>query len=215
VTGPLTLAVVDDSLVYRVGLRSLLDSLEGFEVVAECSNGEDAVKQITALRPDLVLMDIRLPGMDGITATRLLQDAVPECRILILSMYGDHPLVFKAVKAGAFGYLMKDAEPDEIIRSLYAVAGGQAIFGPQVASRVLSLFSSLNELLETPFPQLTPREREILNHLARGVSNQELSNLLGLSLKTVRNNVSAIYNKLQVVDRSQAIVAAREAGFGT
>ncbi len=214
-TPPLTLVIIDDNRVYRSGVRLLLDGLEGFEVVAECTTGEEGVKQVTGLRPDLVLMDIRLPGMDGIMATRVLREAVPESRVLILSMYGEHHLVFQAVKAGAWGYLMKDADPDEIIRSLQAVAIGQAVFGPQVARRVLSLFSSLDQMPEMPFPQLTPREREILMHLARGASNQELSDHLGLSLKTVRNNVSAIYNKLQVVDRAQAIVTAREAGLGT
>ncbi|MGH3115548.1 MAG: response regulator [Gaiellales bacterium] len=207
--------IIDDNRVYRSGLRFLLDGLEGFKVLAECSTGEEGVKQVTALRPDVVLMDVRLPAMDGITATRTLRDAVPESRVLVLSMYGEHHLVFQAIKAGAFGYLMKDADPDEIIRSLQAVANGQAVFGPQVARRMLSLFSSLDTIPETPFPQLTPREREILMHLARGASNQALSDQLGVSLKTVRNNVSAIYNKLQVVDRAQAIVAAREAGLGT
>ncbi len=214
-TPRLTLVIIDDNRVYRSGLRFLLDGLEGFKVLAECSTGEEGVKQVTALRPDVVLMDVRLPAMDGITATRTLRDAVPESRVLVLSMYGEHHLVFQAIKAGAFGYLMKDADPDEIIRSLQAVANGQAVFGPQVARRMLSLFSSLDTIPETPFPQLTPREREILMHLARGASNQALSDQLGVSLKTVRNNVSAIYNKLQVVDRAQAIVAAREAGLGT
>jgi DNA-binding NarL/FixJ family response regulator len=129
-------------------------------------------------------------------------------------MFGDDHTIFKAIKAGAVGYLLKDAGPDEIVATLTAVAAGQAVFGPQVAGRVLALFSSLEDLPEGPFPQLTPRERQILDELARGSSNQEIANLLGLGLKTVRNNVSCIYAKLQVVDRSQAIVAAREAGLG-
>ena len=211
---PLSVVLVEDQWPYRDGLRSFLDSLDTFRVVAECPTGEEAVLRVPALRPDLVLMDVRLPGMDGVAATRRLRDAAPDSRVLILSMYGDDHTVFKAIKAGAVGYLLKDAGPDEIVATLTAVAAGQAVFGPQVASRVLSLFSSLEDLPEAPFPQLTPRERQILDELARGSSNQEIANLLGLSLKTVRNNVSSIYTKLQVVDRSQAIVAAREAGLG-
>ena len=211
---PISVVLVEDQWPYRYGLRSFLDSLDTFEVVAECPTGEDAVLRVPALRPNLVLMDVRLPGMDGVTATRSLRDAAPDSRVLILSMFGDDHTVFQAIKAGAVGYLLKDAGPDEIVASLTAVAAGQAVFGPQVASRVLSLFSSLEDLPEAAFPQLTPRERQILDELARGSSNQEIANLLGLSLKTVRNNVSSIYTKLQVVDRSQAIVAAREAGLG-
>ena len=211
---PLSVVLVEDQWPYRDGLRSFLDSLDTFQVIAECPTGEEAVLRVPALRPDLVLMDIRLPGMDGVAATRKLRDAAPDSRVLILSMYGDDHTVFRAIKAGAVGYLLKDAGPDQIVATLTAVAVGQAVFGSQVASRVLSLFSSLEDLPEAPFPQLTPRERQILDGLARGSSNQEIANLLGLSLKTVRNNVSSIYTKLQVVDRSQAIVAAREAGLG-
>jgi DNA-binding NarL/FixJ family response regulator len=210
----LRVVIVEDQWAFRDGLRSMVDSLEGFEVVAECASGEDGVDRVIRFRPDLVLMDLRLPGMDGITATRILRDQAPDSRVLVLSMFGDDHSVFKAVKAGAFGYLLKDASPEEIVRSLHAVAAGQAVFGPQVADRLLSLFSSLEDVSEDPFPQLTPRERGILNELARGSSNQQIGNLLGLTLKTVRNNVSSIYNKLQVVDRAQAIVAAREAGLG-
>jgi two-component system, NarL family, sensor kinase len=210
----LRVVLVEDQWAFREGLRSMVDSLEGFEVVAECATGEEGVAQVTLLRPDLVLMDLRLPGMDGITATRILRERAPYSRVLVLSMFGDDHSVFKAVKAGAFGYLLKDANPEEIVRSLHAVAAGQAVFGPQVAGRLLSLFSYLEDAPDGPFPQLTPREREILDELARGASNQQISNLLGLTLKTVRNNVSAIYNKLQVVDRAQAIIAAREAGLG-
>ena len=211
---PLRVVLVEDQWPYREGLRSFLASLEGFEVVAECATGEEGLQRVAELRPDLVLMDIRLPGIDGLTTTRRLRVSVPESRVLILSMFGDDHSVFTAIKAGAMGYLLKDAGPAEIVAALTAVAGGQAVFGPQVASRVLSLFRSLEEHPDTPFPQLTPREREILDELARGSSNKEIGNLLGLTLKTVRNNVSGIYNKLQVVDRSQAIVAAREAGLG-
>jgi len=211
---PLRVVIVEDQWPYRDGLRSFLNSLEGFEVVAACATGEEGVETVAALRPDLVLMDVRMPGMDGVTATRKLRDAAPESRVVILSMFADDHTVFKAIKAGATGYLLKDGSPEEIVSSLAALAGGQAVFGPQVAARVLALFGSLEERPDTPFPQLTPREREILDELARGSSNHEIGNLLGLSLKTVRNNVSSIYNKLQVVDRSQAIVAAREAGLG-
>jgi DNA-binding NarL/FixJ family response regulator len=211
----LRVLVVEDQWAYREGLRSLLDSVEELEVVGSCRSAEEGVEQALVLRPDVVLMDVRLGGMDGISATRVLRDGAPECRVLILSMFGDDHLVFRAVKAGAFGYLVKDACPDEIVRSVHAVAGGQIVFGPQVARRVLSLFRSLGETPETPFPQLTVREREILGHMACGASNQELASLLGLSPKTIRNNVSAIYDKLQVIDRRQAIIAAREAGLGT
>ena len=204
--------VADDHPLVRSGLRALLASVEGIEVVGECADGRAAVELALRERPDVVVMDIQMPGQDGIEATRRLAAEAPDLAVLVLTMHEDDESVFAALRAGARGYVLKGAEQQEIVGAIHAVSRGEAIFGPQVAQRVLRLFSQ--ERPPEPFPDLTSREREILDLMAAGASNAEMARKLFLSPKTVSNNVSYILSKLQVADRSKAIVRARQSGLG-
>lgn len=204
--------LVDDHPVFRLGLRNLLQGFEDLEVVGEASSGEDALEQAGELKPDLVLMDIGLPGMNGLETTRCILETLPESAILILTMFDDDS-VFDAVKAGARGYLLKGADPDETIRAIRSVANGEAIFSPNTAKRVTAFLAGSPGGGRGPFPELTDREREVLACVAKGLTNAATADQLFLSVKTVRNHVSNIFTKLQVVGRAQAIVKAREAGF--
>jgi DNA-binding NarL/FixJ family response regulator len=204
--------IADDHALLRSGLRALFDSL-GIEVVGEAHNGGQAVELAEHLRPDIVIMDIEMPQMDGIEATRRLAKSSPGVAVLVLTMHEDDESLFSAMRAGARGYLLKGAEQDDVVRAIDAVGRGEAIFGPAVASRILRFFAAGPRPTE-PFPELTPRELEILDLLASGLSNGEIAKKLFLSPKTISNNVSMIFDKLQVADRSKAIVQARRAGFG-
>lgn len=210
---PIRVLLVDDHPVVRSGLRALLESLRGYEVVAEASDGDVAVREAQLCKPDVVLMDIRMPGIDGIEATRRLRAAVPETAILVLTMFDDDDTVFAAMRAGAMGYLLKGAEQDEIDRGIRAVVAGEAIFSPGVAHRVLG-FLTAPRAGEHPFPELTAREREVLDLVAAGRRNQGIADELFLSPKTVANHISSIFVKLGVADRSEAIVRARQGGLG-
>jgi DNA-binding NarL/FixJ family response regulator len=204
--------VVDDHPVFRDGLRALLASAAGVEIAGEAATGQDAVDAAAALQPDVVLMDLHLPGLNGIEATRAIVAASPHIAILILTMLEDDDSVFAAMRAGARGYLLKGAAQDEILRAIEAVASGEAIFGPVIAARVIEYFSARRP--PEPFPDLTDREREVLELIAQGASNPDIARHFVLSPKTVRNHVSNIFTKLQVADRAHAIVRAREAGLG-
>ncbi len=210
---PIRVLLADDHPVVRSGLRALLDSLTGYEVVAEAIDGESAVREAQLTRPDVVLMDIRMPGIDGIEATRRVCAAVPDTAILVLTMFDDDDTVFAAMRAGAQGYLLKGAEQDEIDRGIRAVVAGEAIFSPGVAQRVLGFFAA-SPVGADPFPELTVREREVLDLVAAGHRNQAIAEALNLSPKTVANHISAIFVKLAVADRSEAIVRARKGGLG-
>jgi DNA-binding NarL/FixJ family response regulator len=205
------LLIADDHPVFRQGLQAMLDSNEQFEVIAEAADGDQAVTSTLELKPDVVLMDLRMPGLNGIDATRRILKTSPDTRVLVLTMFEDDDSVFAAMRAGARGYLLKGSEQDEVLRAIRSVASGEAIFGPAIASRLIAYFSSANA---TAFPELTDREREVLELIAQGKNNQAIANELVLSLKTVRNHVSNVFNKLQVTDRAGAIVKAREAGMG-
>jgi DNA-binding NarL/FixJ family response regulator len=205
------LLIADDHPVFRQGLRAMLDSTEEFEVIGEAAEGDEAVAKALELQPDVVLMDLRMPGLNGIDATRRILEAQPGIGILVLTMFEDDDSVFAAMRAGARGYLLKGSEQDEVVRAIRSIASGEAIFGPAIASRLIAYFSSANA---TAFPELTDREREVLELIAQGKNNQAIANELVLSLKTVRNHVSNVFNKLQVTDRAGAIVKAREAGMG-
>jgi DNA-binding NarL/FixJ family response regulator len=205
-------AIADDHPTVRSGLKALLASVEGLEVVGESADGAAAVELALRERPQVVVMDIRMPGQDGIEATRRLAAEAPEVAVLILTMLEDDESVFAAMRAGARGYVLKGAEQVEIVRAIHAVSRGEAIFGPGVAQRVLQLFG--RERAAEPFPSLTAREREILDLMAAGASNGEIARKLFISPKTVSNNVSYILGKLQVADRSKAIVRARRSGLG-
>lgn len=212
----LRVVVVDDHPVFRTGLRTLLEDL-GVQVVAEEADGAAGVETVLSHAPDVVLMDLQMPGVSGVEATRRLTDRMPEVRILVLTMVDEDQAVFAAVQAGAMGYLLKGAGQDEIARALAAVASGHAVYGPEVARRMRSFFAIGNAGTPSavPFPTLSDREREVLTLIAEGVSNGDIARRLFLSDKTVRNYVSSIFTKLDVETRAAAIVRAREAGLGT
>lgn len=205
------LLIADDHPVFRQGLRAMLDSNDEFEVIGEAADGDEALGRTLELQPDVVLMDLRMPGLNGIDATRRILEAKPNIGVLVLTMFEDDDSVFAAMRAGARGYLLKGSEQDDVVRAIRSIASGEAIFGPAIAGRLIAYFSSANA---TAFPELTDREREVLELIAQGKNNQAISNELVLSLKTVRNHVSNVFNKLQVTDRAGAIVKAREAGMG-
>ena len=208
--------IADDHPVVRRGLTALLSTVDGFEVVGEAADGEEAVREAQLTRPDVVLMDVRMPDLDGVEATRRIRKAVPDTAVLMLTMYDDDATVFTAMQAGARGYLLKGAEQDDIADAIRAVVRGQAIFGPGIAGRVLGYFSSPPEAqpAEEPFPELTLREREILELLAEGKRTAAIASALFLSPKTVSNNLTSIFAKLAVADRAEAIIRARERGLG-
>ena len=207
--------VTDDHVVFRYGMRAMLANVRGFEVVGEASTGEEAVEKAADLVPDIVVMDLQMPGINGIEATRRIVQTSPEVSVVVVTMFGDEDSVFAAMRAGARGYVLKGADAEEVMKVLRAVAEGEAYFGPEIAKRIMGFFSSPKPApASEAFPELTPREVEILDLIARGMSNQEIASQLYLSQKTVRNHVSNVFLKLQVAGRAQAIVRAREAGLG-
>lgn len=207
--------LVEDHPMFRDGLARMLESVEEFEVVGEAVTGEEAVQLAQQLRPHIILMDLNLPKMSGIEATKQIIHKQPETGILVLTMYDDDSSVFAAMRAGARGYLLKEANRNEIIRAIQAVGDGEAIFSPSIARRMMYYFEAKSKQVQVDvFPQLTEREREVLDHIARGENNAEIANVLGLSQKTVRNHVSNILSKLHASDRAHAIIMAREAGLG-
>ncbi len=211
---PIRLLIADDHPVFRYGLKALLETEESLEVVGEASGGNEAVKLAKELNPDVVLMDISMPGLNGIEATRRILADNPEIGILMVTMVDDSSL-FTSLRAGARGYLLKGAEGDETLRAIRAVANGEAIFSPAIADRLIRYFGNASRSsAEKVFPELTNREHEILALLAKGLTNNAIAERLSLSPKTVRNQVSTVFSKLQVSDRSEAIVRAREAGLG-
>ncbi|QFG21087.1 response regulator [Actinomadura sp. WMMB 499] len=205
--------ISDDHPVFRQGLKGLLQAL-GVEVVGEAENGPDAVRSAAELQPDVVVMDLHMPGGNGIEATRTITRTNPGIGVLVLTMFRDDDSVFAAMRAGARGYLLKESGAEEIARAVRAVAAGEAIYGPEIARRVLMFFTDMPDPRRSAFPELTDREREVLALIAQGRSNTEIAGTLFLSPKTVRNHVSNIFMKLHVADRAQAIVLAREAGLG-
>ena len=207
--------IADDHPLFRDGLRVMLEAADGFEVVGEATTGEEAVAATVKLQPDVALMDIAMPGVNGIEATRRIMAADPQGRVLMLTMLEDDDSVFAALRAGARGYLLKGARQDEALRAIRAVANGEAIFGPGIAERLAQYFAVRRfASTATPFPELTEREREILDLIAQGRTNAQIADHLVVSLKTVRNYVSSIFNKLQVADRAQAMDVARRKGLG-
>jgi DNA-binding NarL/FixJ family response regulator len=207
--------IVDDHPLFRDGMRGLLGSLPNTEVVGEASSGEKAVQLAKELQPDVILMDIKMPGINGIEATREILHANPRIGVLVVTMFEDNDSVFAAMRAGAKGYLLKDSSGEEVVHAIRAVASGEAIFGPGIAQRLLSFFSSPSPTVPPrTFPELTEREEEVLSLVAQGKSNEQIAKELFLSLKTVRNHASNIFLKLQVADRAQAVIRAREAGMG-
>ncbi|MBV9711119.1 MAG: response regulator transcription factor [Ktedonobacteraceae bacterium] len=208
------LLIADDHAFYREGVRTMLLELPDMEVIGEAANGDETIAQAASLAPDVILMDIKMPGMNGIEATRRILQVSPHVKVLVVTMFEDDDSVFSAMRAGARGYLLKDADQDELMRAVRAVYKGEAIFSPAIARRMIHYFSALPQTASAiAFPDLTERERAILQRIAQGESNATIAKHLTLSLKTVQNHVSNIFSKLQVADRSQAIVRARDAGL--
>ncbi len=209
--------VADDHPIVRSGLRALLDMLPDVEVVDEAENGQAAIEKAIEHSPDVMIMDIQMPGVDGIQAVRQIVNANPKIGVLMLTMFEDDANVFAAIRAGARGYLLKGATPTEVANAIRAVHDGQVVFGAALASRIATYFSTgpASTGPDAAFSALTARENEILSHLAAGASNTAIARHLGISAKTVANHVSNILTKLQTADRAQAIIRARSAGLGT
>jgi DNA-binding NarL/FixJ family response regulator len=211
----LRVLIADDHPIFRDGIQTLLATADDIVAVGEARTGEEAVELAATLAPDVILMDIRMPGCSGIDATRRIVAADQTVRVLIVSMFEDDASIFTAMRAGARGYILKDADRGDILRAIRAVGQGEAIFSPAIATRVLDYFTSPGQsLAATEFPELTDREREILEMIADGHRNADIARNLVLSPNTVRNYVSSIFTKLQVSDRGNAIIRARKAGLG-
>ena len=206
--------VADDHPAFRRGLELMLSDVDEVEIVGFAENGRQAVSLAEELVPDVVLMDLRMPDLDGIEATRRINRQATPPAVIVLTMFEDDDSVFAAMRAGARGYLLKGADQDEIVRAVRAAAAGEAIFGPEIAARVIAHFASGSGSTAAAFPALTEREREVLELIAAGRGNATIAHQLSISLKTVRNHVSNIFTKLQVSDRSAAIVKARQSGLG-
>jgi DNA-binding NarL/FixJ family response regulator len=211
----LRILIADDHPIFRNGMRALLTSVADVEVVGEAATGDAAIAAAADLQPDVVLMDLQMPGIGGVEATRRILFASPHIRVLVVTMFEDDYSVFTAMRAGARGYIVKGARPDEMLRAIRAVGSGEAIFSPAIAVRLMNFFAAPKPTVPAQtFPELSDREREILDLVAQGASNAEIANRLVLSPKTVRNHVSNIFSKLQVADRARAIIRGREAGLG-
>jgi DNA-binding NarL/FixJ family response regulator len=208
------LLIVDDHRLFRDGVRALVRSLEGFESVGEASTGQEGVALALELQPDVVLMDIAMPGLNGLEAARRITAQSPHISVVILTMFEDNDNLFAAMRAGAKGYVLKGASQDELLRVLQAAARGETLFSAGIAQRLMAYFSQPKPFAPTLFPELTNREREVLDLIAQGLQNAHIALRLELSDKTVRNHISNIFSKLQVADRAEAILKAKEAGMG-
>jgi DNA-binding NarL/FixJ family response regulator len=209
---PLRVLIADDHPLFRQGLRAILDGADGIQVVGEAATGTQVIAATIQLEPDVVLMDLHMPELSGIEATRQLTQQCPDVRVLVLTMIEQDASVLTALRAGARGYLVKGADRDEVLRAVRVVATGEAILGTAVADHLAAMLEP-NSRCQQAFPQLTERERQVLELIARGSSNTEIATALGLSLKTIRNHISNIFAKLQVAGRAQAIIKARDAGL--
>ena len=207
--------IADDHPVFRFGIRALLEATHDMTVVGEATSGDEVIALAGELHPDIILMDVRMPGINGIDATRRILHTRPQVRVLVVTMFEDDSSVFAAMRAGARGYVLKEATNEEIVQAIRTVGNGGAIFSPAIATRLIAFCAQPHfSIPKTIRPELTDREREILDLLARGQSATELGNRLGLSSKTISNYISNILTKLQVTDRAEAIVRARDAGLG-
>lgn len=209
-----SVVLADDHPLVRQGLRAVLESTGDIDVIAEADNGHDAVRLCVEQHPDVVLMDLQMPGLHGLDATREVRRTAPDTAVLVLTMFDDDDTVFAAVAAGAAGYLLKGADGVDIVAAVRAAATGQAVFGAALARRMRTWFARPPATRAEPFPELTDREREILDGIAAGLTNAEIGQSLFLSPKTVANNVTTILGKLHLAHRAEAIVRAREAGLG-
>ncbi|MGB5846119.1 MAG: response regulator transcription factor [Anaerolineales bacterium] len=206
--------IADDHTLFRDGLLALLNSVDDIKVIGTAQDGLEAVNQAADSQPDVILMDILMPELNGIEATRKIIQTSPHVGVIMLTMFEDDESVFSAMRAGARGYILKGSGQDDVLRAIRAVDRGEALFGPSIATRLMDFFKTPETEPPQAFPELTERENEILALIAQGASNHEIAEQLNISLKTVRNHVSNIYNKMQVTDRVQAVLRAREAGLG-
>lgn len=212
---PIRVFVADDHTLFRDGLRALFGSLPDFDMVGEAADGRQAIEQIDEIGPDVVLMDIQMPGINGIEATRRITGSNPHIGVIVVTMLEDDDSVFSAMRAGARGYVVKGAGQEDMLRAVRAAARGEALFGPGIAERMMRFFSKPRPAVpEQPFPELTGRELEVLELIAQGKDNAGIGRALSISPKTVANHCSSIFAKLQVADRTQALLRAREAGLG-
>jgi DNA-binding NarL/FixJ family response regulator len=208
--------IADDHQFFRDGVRALLDAQPDMECAGEATSGDEAVRLASELQPDVILMDVQMPGISGVEATRQVVSSSPQIRVLVVTMFEDDALVFAAMRAGARGYLLKGARHEDMVRAIRAVGNGDAIFSPAIAAKMVEYFAAFQPGRPIQvFPELSSREREILALLAQGFKNAEIAERLVISPKSVRNYVSNIISKLQVTDRTQAILRAREAGLGS
>lgn len=206
--------IADDHTLFRDGLRALFASIPELEVVGEAADGREAIAEVKRTQPDVVLMDIQMPDINGIEATRALLNESPDLAVIVVTMLETHDTVFAALRAGARGYVLKEADQDEMLDTIQAVAAGEAFFGPAIAQRLMAYFSGIKPDSSSAFPELTQREAEVLEWIAQGRDNGQIARSLNISRKTVRNHVSNILSKLQVADRAEAIIRARRAGMG-
>lgn len=207
--------IADDHTLFRDGLRALLASIPDVEVVSEASSGNEAIRLAVEYQPDVILMDIQMPDLNGVEATRQILSLSPHVGIIVLTMFQDDDTVFAVMRAGARGYVLKGADQSVLLRAVRAVANGESLFSPEIATRLMQFFANLETISpHEVFPELTEREREILAFIADGQTNGEIAEKLVISIKTVRNHVSNIFSKLQVADRTQAAIRARQAGLG-
>lgn len=217
---PIRVLIVDDHTLFREGLLAIFLAVSDIVVVGEASSGEDAVEKAQQLKPQVILMDIQMREMNGIEAAARILERMPDTKIIMLTMIEDSDSLFAAMMAGARGYVLKGADKSEVLRTIRAVASGDVLFGAAIANRVSDYFRNLNRLsradtgMAAPFPELSERELEVLDRVARGLNNHEIAAQLNITVKTVSNHISNIFSKLQVADRAQAIIKAREAGLG-
>jgi DNA-binding NarL/FixJ family response regulator len=208
------IAIADDHPVVRDGLRALFASMPDVDLVAEATTGQEAIRAAVTVSPDVLVMDLRMPDLDGVAATTQITKVAPAVAVLVLTMFDDDESVFAAMRAGARGYLVKGATQAEISQAIASVAGGGVIFGPGVARRVLEYFATPPNRGRDPFPDLTRREQDVLDLIGAGLPNATIAHRLGLAPKTVGNHISSIFAKLQVATRAEAIIRARDAGLG-
>lgn len=206
------LLLVDDQVLVREGLRSLLEAKPDLEVVGEAENGQYAVEQAIALQPDVVLMDVRMPIMDGVAATRSLHTQAPQIKVLILTTFGDEEYVTQAMRYGAKGYLLKDTPSEELAEAIRAVQKGYTHFGPGLFEKMIAAPVEVSETTSEPpeYEELTPREQEVLRLIAAGKSNREIAEALYISERTVKNHVNSILRRLNLRDRTQAAIWATQ-----
>lgn len=210
----LQVLVVDDHPLFRKGMRALLSATTDITIVGEATTGQEAINLAAELQPDVILMDLQMPGINGVEATRQVLRISPHIRVLVVTLFEDDASVFTALQAGARGYILKDAQEEEMLRAIRAVGNGEAIFSPAIATRLIDYFATPRPIIARDlFPTLTDREREILQLIAHGSSNSDIARQLSLSGKTVSNYLSNIFSKLQVTDRTQAVIRARDAGL--